>query len=846
MAQIILHPREGRTPKDYALMYIGIGWKVFPVWSISNDRPGEGGRSGTCCCRKGADCDRPGKHPIAELVPNGVTDATSDRAKVEAWWGSYITASIGVATGAGSGITVIDADVGNGKPGLINLTRIFASHGGVPNTFTVNTGGGGLHIYFKYSKDLRTGVNVLAEAIDVRNDGGYVIAPPSMHMIGEYKWRSDSAELMALPPWLLEQPAQPRTRGKTKELLPLDQVQEMLVHIDPADRDHWLKIGLVLGRTYVGTEAEAEAWAMYEAWSAQSDKFDLERAANITRMREQFYEASQLEPRAGSAAAGLGTIVYLARAGGWTPFGKRIVVKYEPGNESVMCSALVAALTVDESKNRFFNVMGEVREVLQAPISSLKMLNVAVKEGDKPTEYLMSRRASVPALQVALSECAALATASAQGIPKARPMDASLMLNILQGKSRDFPTLTGIAKWPMVLDGKILVRKRGYDSSTGMYFDIDPLLAIDESIGAEEGWNWIRTELLADFPFEDKVHAAGALAMMVAMMQRPLMRICPGFAVTAPQPGTGKSTLIEVASLSIYGSPSVSHAYSSSEEELRKALQSIMMAKIPMVLFDNIKRGASISSDHLAKTITSEMVSDRVLGSSEMSSVSNTVVITFTGNNISFVRDLSSRVITLRLNARSENPIGRSFRHPDIRAWAAERRSKLLSALIAIARQANGERPATGRASRFDDYDALVVMPVLKTTGIDVRDLVVMDDADAEEQSITRDALSILCAWQQTLRGEANGKRWKTGDVASAMDARAFSEQQLAAIKRFANNERGWESDPIRTLSYAFRAAKDDYNFAPFLLTSKYKENTAHWRISNREATETAVAGEAF
>jgi len=842
MSQIILHPREGRTAKDYALLYVGMGWKVFPVWGVVDDDEGDR----ICACPLGAECDRPGKHPIADVAPSGLGDATSERQKVEAWWGRYPHASIGIATGAVSGITVIDADVGDGKPGLINLTRLFAPHGGVPSTICVVTGGGGLHLYFKYNAALGTGTNVLAEAIDVRNDGGYVIAAPSHHYTGgQYKFREDRAELLPLPEWLLNAPAETRTRGRgrprTKESVPLDKVQAMLVHIDPDDRDNWLKIGLIVGRAYVGTPAEAEAWAMYEAWAARSEKYDENRSANVTRMREQFYERSQLEPRAGQEPANIGSLVYLARQGGWTPFGNRTIINYEPGNESEMCSMLVEALTADPDNNCFFNVMGEIREVLRAPVSSLRMRF----QSDNQAEYLMVRGASVAALQGSLSEKAVIAV-TLQGIPKAKPIPETLVSIILKAKSREFPNLTGIAEWPMVIDGKVLMRDHGYDEETGLYFDIAKGVTIDEKVKPKDAWKWIRNELLADFPFESELHAAGTLGLLLSMMQRPLMRTCPAFAIVAPQPGTGKTTLVEVCAVSVYGNSAFSHSFSSEDEELRKALHSVMIAKIPMVMFDNIKRGISISSDHLAKLITSEVTSDRVLGSSETRHETNTLLITFTGNNIAFVRDMASRVITLRLNAKSEDPIGRRFQHPDIKGWAYERRSRLLSGLVAIAKLADGTRPETGRPSRFDDYDTLIVKPILDVTGIDIRDLDVPVDSDVEEVSLGRDVLRILWQWQQELRGEENGKPWKTIDVISAIDSRSFSDTHLSAIKRFTGNERFWDSDPVRALAYAFRSTRDDYNLAPFLLTADVRKDGAHWSIKNAAATAEPAAANTF
>lgn len=831
MAQVILHPREGRAARDYALMYIGLGWKVFPVWNVVG---AEGSRA--CACGLGTECTRPGKHPIADFAPGGVNDATSDRATIERWWGAVPSASIGIATGQASGLTVIDADATDGKPGVVNLTTLCAQHGGVPATFAVNTGGGGIHLYFKYSANPRTGTNVLAEAIDVRNDGGYVIAPPSLHMLGLYRWRQDQAELLELPEYMRSRAETPRRgpgRPRTRAIMRTEKVEELLAHISPDDRDTWLKVGVILGRMYVGTPGEGEAWALYEGWAARSPAFDEDRAGNIQRMREMFSEQSQAAPRAGQEPLGPGTLVALARENGWNPYGDRVAVQYEAGNEALMCTQLIAALVSKES-NRFFNIMGEVRDVLRCTIPSVRMIQAAQAAGIAPPEALVVRKATTAGLQCALSEVTVLAVTARSGAPSAKPIPEGLVNMMLKDRARDFPILSGVAEWPLVSRGEILTRQRGYDEATGLYFDIDATVQLDEEMTAARGWAFLRDEILVDFPFENDNHRAGALALFLCFMQRPLMKTCPAFAVVAPQPGTGKSSLIEVASLAIHGSHIAPHAFSSEDEELRKALHSLILSKVPAVMFDNIRRGTSVASDHLAKLITSETTADRTLGSSETRKEVNSMLLTFTGNNISFVRDMASRVVTLKLNARSVNPLQRQFRHPDIKVYAREKRNAVLSALVAIAKTADGSRPAGG-VSRFEDYDTQIVGPVLHATGIDVRKLDVVVDVDAEEDEATREVLAALYKWQQDWRGERNGQGWRTSEAVAAVTESSLPEAAKTGIKRFAGNARQWEQDATRALAYALRAVKDDYKFSPYLLHSAADRDGAKWSIKRTD-----------
>jgi putative DNA primase/helicase len=151
-----------------ALRYSGErGWHVFPChWPL----PGGG-----CSCGDPA-CASPAKHP---LTPHGFKDATTDPGIISAWWQRWPSANVAIATGAASNLFVLDADGAEGLAALAELERL---HGPLPRGPRVRTPGGGLHLYFAWPTDgssIRNKVRVGGLPIDVRGEGGYVIAPPS-------------------------------------------------------------------------------------------------------------------------------------------------------------------------------------------------------------------------------------------------------------------------------------------------------------------------------------------------------------------------------------------------------------------------------------------------------------------------------------------------------------------------------------------------------------------------------------------------------------------------------------------------------------------------------------------
>jgi bifunctional DNA primase/polymerase-like protein len=143
-------------------------------------------------------CEPGGKAP---LTYSGFWDATTDAHRIEAWWDRWPYANVGVPTGERSGLLVLDVDPRDGGPeSLVALERI---NGLLPETAKARTGGGGMHVFFRYppGETVRNSAGRLGPGLDVRGEGGYVVVPPSRTQ-STYQW------LARIPPadpmWLLE------------------------------------------------------------------------------------------------------------------------------------------------------------------------------------------------------------------------------------------------------------------------------------------------------------------------------------------------------------------------------------------------------------------------------------------------------------------------------------------------------------------------------------------------------------------------------------------------------------------------------------------------------------------
>jgi hypothetical protein len=141
---------------------------------------------------------------------HGCKDATTDIIAIQTWWQENPRYNIGIATGAVSSIFVIDIDNGEAD-GEAEWDKLLDQHGVLMPTVEVITARG-RHLYFRYpSVPVRNSAGKIAPGIDVRGDGGYVLAPPSRHPTGKrYCWSVDSTSAIAeAPPWLIDLVATP-------------------------------------------------------------------------------------------------------------------------------------------------------------------------------------------------------------------------------------------------------------------------------------------------------------------------------------------------------------------------------------------------------------------------------------------------------------------------------------------------------------------------------------------------------------------------------------------------------------------------------------------------------------
>lgn len=197
-----------------ALGYARRGWRCIPL-HFARDY----GATPTCSCLKRKTCRTVGKHPT---ISDWRRVATTDEDLIRAWWRTWPIGNIGVLMGGTARLLALDIDGAAGRESLAKLEEQFSV---LPTTLTQTTGRGdsGQHLIFTVPTALgdvdyvRNRVKI-ADGIDLRSEGGLIVAAPSVHSTGaSYRWINPSQPVADLPEWFFKLATSTKARQSVAE-----------------------------------------------------------------------------------------------------------------------------------------------------------------------------------------------------------------------------------------------------------------------------------------------------------------------------------------------------------------------------------------------------------------------------------------------------------------------------------------------------------------------------------------------------------------------------------------------------------------------------------------------------
>ncbi|QIG47935.1 hypothetical protein G5V57_09530 [Nordella sp. HKS 07] len=278
-----------------------------------------------------------------------------------------------------------------------------------------------------------------------------------------------------------------------------------------------------------------------------------------------------------------------------------------------------------------------------------------------------------------------------------------------------FKRLDGVLNAPTLRRDGTLLDKPGYDEETCMLLaasalqvSIPPEPTREEAEGALD----VLRELFEEFPFVDEASEGVALSLVLSTMARSALDAAPLHLFKAPEAGSGKSYIVNIASMIATGESCAVIAATSNVEEQEKRIAGAMMTGLPLISLDNLN--GTLGSSLLCQAVTEKRVTQRPLGGSGLKIISNCSVFTANGNNIAIMDDLARRTVQGDLDAKIEKPWQREFRRNPLAMIEANRAKYVAAALtIPLAYLMSGERVQLAPVASFEGWSQFVREPLV-------------------------------------------------------------------------------------------------------------------------------------
>ncbi len=249
---------------------------------------------------------------------------------------------------------------------------------------------------------------------------------------------------------------------------------------------------------------------------------------------------------------------------------------------------------------------------------------------------------------------------------------------------RHLPILAGIARQPMIDAHGQVVSAAGYDARSRLYCAFDPAkFARPAATEANARAALERLlHLVREFRFATARDRSTALAAFFTAALRPGLGRAPAFHVRAPSPGSGKSLLCDVIARFAGPGHPLKVSYPRTDDAATKAILAALLESPAVIDFDDMTIdwrpfGA------INRLLTSETMTDRVLGVSKMATVRTDTLVLGSGNNTGPTGDLNRRVVVIYLDPGEESPATMRYKGDPLRE-IEENREALVADVLTI------------------------------------------------------------------------------------------------------------------------------------------------------------------
>jgi len=291
---------------------------------------------------------------------------------------------------------------------------------------------------------------------------------------------------------------------------------------------------------------------------------------------------------------------------------------------------------------------------------------------------------------------------------------AELAMRIMAGAGEwPFNELDKIVNLPVMRKDGSILSNPGYDPSTNLILlnnasnfcwegILDKPTGDEVKEALERIWQPYRL-----FPYKSPVDVGVFLAALLTVPVRAVLPKAPGVLFRAPVFGTGKTKLAEAIAQTT-GKEHPVMTWPDKQEEQRKALVAELRKGQEVMIYDNIV--GLWNSPDLAMMLTSEHITDRVLGKTQMIECNTSCVLFATGNNVIVGGDLARRIMVCDLDPQQERPDQRVFEFDPVDLVKQDVARIRADVLTVLRGYISAGRPRIIKSSfgSFEEWDALV------------------------------------------------------------------------------------------------------------------------------------------
>ena len=286
--------------------------------------------------------------------------------------------------------------------------------------------------------------------------------------------------------------------------------------------------------------------------------------------------------------------------------------------------------------------------------------------------------------------------------------------------------LVGITETPTMRPDGSIVQKPGYDAVTGyLYEPAEAFPPVPDQPTQADACKALLAlnEIFVDFPYVSEAARSVPIAAILTLVARPAIEgAVPAFIFDASTRGSGKTLQTDAIAMVASGRMMPRMNFPIQEDELEKVLGAYALRGALFFSLDNVTR--PFGGGALDRVITArDTVELRVLGKTEIPTLSWRAVVFATGNNMSIYADTARRILIARLEPTEEHPEQRTrFAHDDLPGWTRRERARLVVAALTLHRAffvAGAPPQDCARWGSFEEWSRLIPQAIVWAGGKD-------------------------------------------------------------------------------------------------------------------------------